>query len=322
MTAMRRTALLTALVISLFINAATADDYPSRPVRILTANSAGGTSDIFVRALADELQRRLRQPVVIENRSGGGMNIAGRACAEAPADGYTICLLPNETLTLNQFIYKSIPYNPEKDFVPITNAFINTQVMVASAALGVRSLDDLARLSKEKPGTLSYSALAIPMQITIENWKAKTGADLVYVPVRGGGDMVTGLLTGTTPVSIVGLPNFISYIQNGTVAALAVDSEQRSPLFTDVPTLQELGYPNLAPVYFAFVAPAGVPRQIIEKLYEEIAAIGNEPAFRKARLLDIGVVPIFDTPGHLAQYLAEQRANGGRLIRESGFQLR
>jgi tripartite-type tricarboxylate transporter receptor subunit TctC len=160
------------------------------------------------------------------------------------------------------------------------------------------------------------------MQITIENWKAKTGADLVYVPVRGGGDMVTGLLTGTTPVSIVGLPNFISYIQNGMVAALAVDSEQRSPLFTDVPTLQELGYPNLAPVYFAFVAPAGVPRQIIEKLYEEIAAIGNEPAFRKARLLDIGVVPIFDTPGHLAQYLAEQRANGGRLIRESGFQLR
>ena len=285
---MRPTALLTALVTSLFINAATADDYPSRPVRILTANSAGGTSDIFVRALADELQRQLRQPVVIENRSGGGMNIAGRACAEAPADGYTICLLPNETLTLNQFIYKSIPYNPERDFVPITNAFINTQVMVASAVLGVRSLDELARLSKDKPGTLSYSALAIPMQITIENWKAKTGADLVYVPVPGGGDMVTGLLTGTTPVSIVGLPNFISYIQNGTVAALAVDSEDRSPLFPDVPTLQQLGYPNLAPVYFAFVAPAGVPRPIIEKLYEEIAAIGNEPRFAKSGFSILG----------------------------------
>jgi tripartite-type tricarboxylate transporter receptor subunit TctC len=311
-----------ALVVGALVAPAPAEDYPSRPIRVLTANSAGGTSDIFVRALADELQRRLGQPVLIENRSGGGMNIAGRACAEAANDGYTICLLPNETLTLNQFVYKSIPFDPEKDFIPITNAFINTQVMVASASLGVRSLDDLARISKERPGTLSYSALAIPMQITIENWKKKTGADLVYVPVRGGGEMVTGLLTGTTPVSVVGLPNFISYIQNGTVAPLAVDSDERSLLFPAIPTLQELGFPNLAPVYFAFVAPTGVPQPIIDKLYGHISAIGNDPAFRKARLIDIGVVPVFDTPDHLAAYLIEQRANGAKLIRESGFQLR
>jgi len=208
-----------------------AQTYPNKPIRIITANSAGGTSDIFVRALGEELQKRLHQAIVIENRSGGGMNIAGRACAEAANDGYTICLLPNETLTLNQFTYKSIPYNPEKDFDPITNAFINTQVMVVSSALNVGSLDELATLSKAKPGALSYSALAIPMQITVENWKKKTGADLVYVPVRGGGDMVTGLLTGTTPVAIVGLPNFIPYIRNGTVKALAVDSDARSPAF-------------------------------------------------------------------------------------------
>src|SRR3989454_3176422 len=122
--------------------------YPTKPVRVITANSAGGTSDIFVRALGDELQKRWGQPVIIENRSGGGMNIAGRACAEAPNDGYNICLLPNETLTLNQFTYKSIPYDPEKDFEPITNAFINTQVMVVSAALNVKSLEELAALSK------------------------------------------------------------------------------------------------------------------------------------------------------------------------------
>src|SRR5215470_2770425 len=181
---------------------AVAQTYPAKPIRVITANSPGGTSDIFVRALGDELQARLGQPILIENRSGGGMNIAGRACAEAANDGYTICLLPNETLTLNQFTFKSIPYDPEKDFEPITNAFINTQVMVVSAALHVGSLDALAQVSKTKPGTLSYSALAIPMQITIENWKKKTGADLVYVPVRGGGDMVNGLLTGTTPVAI------------------------------------------------------------------------------------------------------------------------
>jgi tripartite-type tricarboxylate transporter receptor subunit TctC len=296
--------------------------YPTKPVRIITANSAGGTSDIFVRALGDELQKRWGQPVIIENRSGGGMNIAGRACADAPNDGYTICILPNETLTLNQFTYKSIPFDPAKDFDPITNAFINTQVLVVSAGLNVNSLDELAALSKAKPGTLSYSALAIPMQITMEKWKQKTGADLVHVPSRGGGDIVTGLLTGTAPVAIVGLPNFISHIRSGTVKALAVDSDARSPLFPDVPTLNELGFPNLAPVYFGFVAPAGTPKLIIDKLHQEISRIGNEPAFRQKRLIEIGIQPIFDAPEQFARYLKEQRANSERLIQDSGFQAR
>lgn len=313
---------LAVLSATVSTSAARAEDYPNRALRVITANSVGGTSDIFVRALADKLQVRLGQPVIVENRPGGAMIIAGRACADAANDGYTICLLPNETLTLNQFTYKSISYDPEKDFAPITNAFINTQVMVVSSALNVGSLDQLAQLSKAKPGTLSYSALAIPMQITIENWKKKTGADLVYVPVRGGGDMVNGLLTGATPVSIVGLPNFIPYIRSGAVKALAVDSDTRSPLFPDVPTLSELGFPNLAPVYFAFVAPAGTPAPIVARLHDEIAAIGNEPDFRKTRLTDIGIVPVFDTPEHLAQYLEQQRANGRKLIQESGFEPR
>jgi tripartite-type tricarboxylate transporter receptor subunit TctC len=316
------TALLVAFALVAGARFADAETYPARAIRILTANSVGGTSDLFVRALAEKLQQSLGQPIIVDNRPGGNMMIAGRACADATNDGYTICLLPNETLTLNQFIYKSVPYDPEKDFEPITNAFINTQVMVVSSALHVDTLDELAALSKAKPGSLSYSALAIPMQITMENWKKKTGADIVYVPVRGGADMVTGLLTGTTPVSIVGLPNFISYIRDGTVKAIAVDSEERSPLFPNVPTLGELGFPNLAPVYFAFVAPAGVPRPIIDKLHDAIAAIGNQPDFRKARLIDIGIVPVFDTPEHLGEALKEQRVNSRRLVRESDFQLR
>jgi tripartite-type tricarboxylate transporter receptor subunit TctC len=317
--------IVTLLILSSFIGCmryASAEAYPTKPIRILTANSVGGTSDIFVRALADKLQQRLGQPIIVDNRPGGGMTIAGRACADAANDGYTICLLPNETLTLNQFTYKSIPYDPEKDFVPITNAFINTQVMVVSSALHVNSLDQLASLSKAKLGSLSYSALAIPMQITIENWKKKTGADIVYVPVRGGAEMVTGLLTGTTPVALVGLPNFISYIRDGTVKAIAVDSEERSPLFPEVPTLRELGFPNLAPVYFAFVAPVGVPQPVIDRLHDAIAAIGNEPEFRKTRLIDIGIVPVFDTPIHLGEYLKQQRANSAKLINDSGFQVR
>jgi tripartite-type tricarboxylate transporter receptor subunit TctC len=156
----------------------------------------------------------------------------------------------------------------------------------------------------------------------MERWKQKTGADLVSVPSRGGGDIVNGLLTGTTPVAIVGLPNFISHIRSGTVKALAVDSDTRSPLFPVVPTLGELGFPNLAPVYFGFVAPAGTPKPIIEKLHEEIGRIGTEPSFRQKRLIDIGIQPVFDTPDQFAHYLEEQRTNAARLIQESGFQAR
>jgi tripartite-type tricarboxylate transporter receptor subunit TctC len=302
--------------------AAHAEPYPTKPIRVITANSAGGTSDIFVRALGEELQKRLGQPIVVENRSGGGMNIAGRACAEAQNDGYNICILPNEVLTLNEFTFKSIPYNPTKDFEPITNCFINTQVLVVSSALNVNSLAELATLSKAKPGTLSYSVLAIPMQITFESWKKATGADIVSVPSRGGSDMVTGLLTGTTPIAIVGLPNFITHIRSGAVKALAVDSDERSPLFPDVPTLKELGFPNLAPVYFGFVAPAGTPKDMIGKLHDEIVAIGNEPDFRKKRLIDIGIVPVFDAPEQFGEYLKSQRAAGKKMIEDSGIQPR
>ena len=309
-------ALIALLAVSALANA---QGYPSKPIRIITANSAGGTSDIFVRAMGEELQKRLGQPVIVENCPGGGMNISGRACAEASNDGYTICILPNEVLTLNEFTFKSIPYNPEKDFEPITNAFINTQVLVVSSALNVNSLDQLAALSKAKSGTLSYSVLAIPMQITFENWKKQTGADIIMVPSRGGADMVTGLLTGTTPIAIVGLPNFISHIRSGAVKALAVDFEKRSPLFPDVPTLGELGFPNLAPVFFGFVAPAGTAKPIVQKLYQDIVTFGNDPAFRQKRLLDIGIVPVFDTPEQFNAYIKAQRANGKKIIEEVRF---
>jgi len=314
--------LLSAALVALAPASVPAQTYPSQPIRFVVGFSPGSATDLVARYLAEDIRQRLGQPIVVENRSGGGMNIAGRACAEAPNDGYNICILPNEVLTLNEFTFKSIPYNPEKDFGPITNAFINTQVLVVSSALGVNSLDELAALSKAKPGTLSYSVLAIPMQITFENWKKKTGAEVVMVPSRGGNEMVTGLLTGTVPVSIVGLPNFIPHIRSGAVKAIAVDSEARSPLFPDVPTLRELGFPNLAPVYFGFVTPTGTPKDIIHKLHDEIVTIGNEPSFRQKRLIDIGIVPVFDTPGHFADYLRVQRDNGRKLIQESGFQPR
>ena len=141
------------------------------------------------------------------------------------------------------------------------------------------------------------------MQITIENWKKKTGADLVYVPVRGGGDMVTALLTGTTPVAIVGLPNFIPYIRDGTVKALAVDSEDALGVVSRCADFAGAGLSQSGAGLFRLRRSCRHPKPIVERLHDDIAAIGNEPDFRKARLIDIGIVPVFDTPEHLAQYL-------------------
>jgi tripartite-type tricarboxylate transporter receptor subunit TctC len=314
-------AIAAAAALLLFCGPLTAQTFPSRPIRIITANSAGGTSDIFMRALGDEFQKRNGQPLIIDNRSGGGMNIAGRACADAPNDGYTICMLPNETLTLNEFTFKSISYRPEK-FMPITNCFINTQALVVSADLGVETLDALEALSKQRPGTLSYSALAIPMQITMENWKKGSGADIVEVPARGGQDIVTGLMTGTAPIAVVGLPNFLEYIRSGTVKALAVDGDARSRLLPNTPTFEELGFPNLAPVYFGLVAPGGTPPAIIEALYQKVHEIGTDPTFRQKRLLDLGLVPVFDQPVDFSVYLARQREGARKLVLESGYKRR
>jgi tripartite-type tricarboxylate transporter receptor subunit TctC len=299
---------------------AVAQDYPTRPIRALTATSAGGTSDIFMRLMGEEIHKRWGQPIIVENRPGGGMTIGGRACAEAANDGYTICILPAETLAYNQFLFKKIPYDPDKDFAPITNPFFNTQVLVASTALDVASLDALAAISKAKPGTLSYTVPSVPLALFMDKWKETSGADLVKVPFKGGGEAVNGVLSGATPVAFFGLANWISHIRSGAVKPLAVDGEARSALLPDVPTLRELGYDGpLTRVYFGIVAPAGTPPAIIAKLQDEFARIGNDPTFRRQRLVEAGLEPVFDTPQAFGQFLKEDRARSARIVKDAGL---
>ena len=304
------------------IAAARADDYPNKPIRVIVATSPGGTSDIFIRAAGEEFVKRTGQRLVVENRSGGAMNIGAEACANASNDGYAICVLPNESLALNQYLYKELPYRPEADFAPITNPFFNPQVIVASAALNVHSLAELAAASKAAPGKLSYTALSVPLQMFMEEWKKKTGADIVAVPARGGGDTVTGVLTGTVPVAIVGVPNWLPYIRNGTAIPLAVNSKQRLPLLPDVPTLAEAGFPDEFQMYFGIVAPAKTPSAAIQKLYAEFQAIGAEPGFRQQRLIEQGLVPVFNSPAEFQSYLTAERAMAKRRFEESGMEKR
>jgi tripartite-type tricarboxylate transporter receptor subunit TctC len=312
---------IVATFIALSCAPASAQDYPTRPIRVITATSAGGTSDIFMRVLGDEVLKHWGQPIIVENRPGGSMMIGGHACAAAPNDGYTICILPVETLSYNQFLFKNVPYDPQKDFVPITNPFFNTQVLVASATLEVNSLADLAVLSRKKPGTLSYTVPSVSLALVMDRWKTKTGADLVRVPFRGGAEAVNGVLTGATPVAFFGLANWIAQIRSGTVRPLAVDSAQRSPLIPNVPTLAELGYgDNLTRIYFGIVAPAGTSSAITHKLAAEIARIGALPEFRQKRLIDMGLEPVLSTPEEFAAFLKQDRAISERVVKESGLQ--
>jgi tripartite-type tricarboxylate transporter receptor subunit TctC len=300
---------------------AVAQDYPTRPIRALTATSAGGTSDVFMRVLGEELRKRSGQPIVVENRPGGAMNVGGRACADAPNDGYTICILPPETLAYNQFLFKQITYDPAKDFAPITNPFFATQVMVVNASLNVHTLAELAALSKAKPGTLSYTAASIPLIAFMDKWTKETGADIVKVPFRGGAEAVNNVMGGSTPIAFFGLANWLAFIRNGTVNALTVDSTKRSPLLSDVPTLTELGYgQNLTRLYFGIVTPTGAPDAIVHKLRDSFAAIGNDPEFRQKRMIDVALEPVFDTPEQFADFLKTDRAASARIVRQSGME--
>ena len=167
----------------------------------------------------------------------------------------------------NQFLFKKLPFDPAKDFTPITNLFFNFQALVVNANLKVKTVDELVALSKAKAGTLSYTAPSLPLMLYLEKLKRERGADWVSVPFRGGGDTTNAILSGSTPIAFLGLQNFISHLRGGTMNGLAVDGAQRSPLFPDIPTLAELGYRgNLTRVYFALVGPAGTPKTIVDKI--------------------------------------------------------
>jgi tripartite-type tricarboxylate transporter receptor subunit TctC len=310
-----------AVVLQLVAWPAAAQDYPTRPVKAIVAVGAGGTGDIVMRVLGEELYRRWGQPVVVENRPGGASNIGARACADAPPDGYTICMMPGEPLAYNQLLYKKLSFDPAKDFELITNVFFNTQALVTNASLNVNTVDELVALSKAKAGTLSYTAPSLPLALYLEKLKRERGADWVGIPFRGGGDTTNAVLSGSTPIAFLGMQNFISHLQAGTMRGLAVDGAQRSPLFPEIPTLAELGYRgNLTRVYFGLVAPAGTPKAIIDRIRDDVARIGNDPAFRKKQLIDRALEPILNTPEEFARFLVEDRATSERVVKEAGLQ--
>ncbi len=298
-----------------------AQSYPAKPIRVIATSSAGGISDIFIRIVGDELQKRWGQPLVIENRPGGQFNIGARACADAAPDGYTICIMPTDVLQYNRWQFKTLSYDLFKDLEPVSVLFYITQALVVSSSLNVSTLEQLADYAKAHPKTLSYTAAAVPHQLFIENFKQETGADIVRVPFRGGGEAVNGLLTGTTQIAFFGIGNFTAHLQAGTIRGIAVDAAKRSPLFPNIPTLKEVRPgAELTRADFSLWAPKGMPKDLVKKVRDEVARIGSDPAFIDRNLVQRGLDPVFSTPEQFAQYLETQRIEVERTAKKAGLQ--
>ena len=291
---MRRSSLIPACVAAACAlpALAAAQDYPTRPIRVITTTSAGGLSDIFMRALGEELRQRWGQPLIIENRPGGAMNVGTRACAEATPDGYTICITNADAMAYNQFLFKKLPFDPENGLQPITNLFHLIHMLVVNSDLKVKNVDALVALSKARAGTLSYLAPGAPMVLYMETLKKERGADWVRVPFRGGGEAVNAILSGTTPIALFGEGNVIGHIRAGKMTPLVMMNNIRSPNFPEVPLLTEVGYDG-APSrsWYGLFVPAGTPRPIVDKLAKEVASIVNDPAFRARHLSARSLVP-------------------------------
>jgi tripartite-type tricarboxylate transporter receptor subunit TctC len=298
-----------------------AQDYPSRPIKALTTTSAGGISDIFMRALGDELLKRWGQAIVIENRPGGMQNVGARACTEAPPDGYTICILNAEPVAYNQFLLKSMPFDPEKGLQPITNLYHLIQTLVVNAKLGVKTIDELIALSKAKPGTLNYVTASVPLALYMDTLAKEKGADWVRVPFKGGGEAVNAVLSGSTPVALIGEGNVIGQIQAGTMTPLVMLNNIKSPNFPAVPTLAETGYKGTpSRSWYGLFAPAGTPKPIVDKLAKEVATIVGDPGFREKHLTARSLVPGINTPEQFAEDIRKDRMAAQQVVKDAGLQ--
>jgi tripartite-type tricarboxylate transporter receptor subunit TctC len=310
-------ALLFAVVC--FVSSASAQQWPSRTVRIIIPLAAGGGGDVFTRLLAEELRKSLGQPFVVENRPGGGLNIGARACAEAAPDGYTLCVMSSEPVVYNQFLFKSLPFNPEKDFQPITNLFFNLEALVANSDLKVKTIPELVTLARTKP--LSYGTFSFVLMQFMERLKKKEGIDVVRVPFRSGNEVVNAVMAGTTPVALLGLSNMLSQVRAGYITGIALSANGRSPLFPDMPTLKEASGETYPVTFFGLFAPAGTPRPIVDKVLAEVKRITGDPAFIQKNYIERAIEPAGGSPEEFAKFLADTRKVAGQIAKESGQEL-
>ncbi len=315
MTSLRRCAAgLAALALCA---AAFAQDFPSKAIKVIVPYAAGGGADILARFVGQQLGERLQQPVLVENRGGGSNTIGMTAVATAPKDGYTLGLA-TPVFLMTPSLMKNHPYDPLKDFEPVAMIGFTPLVLVVHPSVPAKSLTEFIALARSKPGSLNFASLgaATTQGLAATMFNGMTGIDAVQVPYKGSAPGVTDLLAGNVQFMFNALPSMLQHVQAGKLRALGVSSARRSPQLPDVAPIRETVAGYEVTTWYSFVAPAGTPRAVVERLNREISAIVESPEM-KERLKGQGLEADAMKPEELAAHFRAESAKWAKVIREA-----
>ena len=296
--------------------------FPSRTVTLTVGFAPGGGTDTAARIVAKKLTEDIGQSVVVENRAGAGGNIAAQHIANATPDGYTISLSSVGPLSVSPSLYKSLPYDPKRDIAPLTMGVVFPNVFVVNPSVPARTLKEFVALAKSKPGELNYASSGVggAGHLAGELFKQAAGIDLVHVPYKGGGPAMTDLLGGRVTMYPAVPSTALPHIQAGKVFALAVTGPDRLPTMPGVPTVAESGYPGFEAMnWYAFVAPAKTPPEILDYWNRELVKVLKDPGVRAALMRD-GLDPKPGTREELARYIERETEKWARVVREAKIQ--
>jgi tripartite-type tricarboxylate transporter receptor subunit TctC len=299
---------------------AAALDYPTRPVRVIVPFAPGGPTDVFARLLAQQLSEQMKTQFYVENLAGAGGNIGTGRAAEASADGYTL-LVDGANLVVNPELYKQVPYDPIKDFAPITIAVVSPVILTVHPSLPVQSVKELVELIKANPAKYSYASPGVgtPPHLVGELFRLTLKLDLVHVPFNGGGPAIGSAVAGHTPISFGAMAPAVPLVKAGSLRALAVSTKTRSQALPDVPTMAEQSYREIeGETWFTLVAPARTPKDIIALLYRETSKAVAAPVV-KERLASLGYEPVGSTPEECDAQFKTEMAKWTRVIRDAGI---
>ena len=297
------------------------DSYPSRQIQIIVPFAPGGGTDIVSRTVAARMTESWKVPVIVDNRPGGNTIIGAQLAARAAPDGYTLFVAIDSTLAMNQSLYAKLPYDPIKDFAPVTLAISQPMVLAVHPSVQAGSVKDLIALARAKPGQMPYAHGALPAQIAGELFKSAAGVDMISVPYKGSGPAMNDVVGGSVPVIFDALGPAASFIKAGKVRALAVTSAEPAAALPGVPTMAQSGLTGFDLVtWIGFLVPAGVNRDIVSRLNGELVRILRLPDTRE-RFAGMGMTVIASSPEQFAQTIKSDAAKFDRIIKSAGIKV-
>jgi tripartite-type tricarboxylate transporter receptor subunit TctC len=296
-------------------------DYPNRPLRLIVTVPPGGAADFIARLAGAKLAESLGQPVLVENRGGAGGTIAADAVAKAAPDGYTLLQNSITTHGVGPHLYSKLPYDPVKDFAPVSGLALLPLIMAVNAELPVRNIEEFISYSKKTSLNFASSGNGGAPHMAAELFKSVTGAPMTHVPYKGSGPAVADLVGGRVQIMFDAAPSLIQHVRSGKLRVLAAASAQRNRLLPEVPTFAELGHPKVAvSLWYGLLAPAGTPRPVIEKLNREAVRALESPEIRE-KLLAQGAEPMPTSPQAFAAFMQDERAKWAPVVKQAGVKL-